>query len=267
MKTNQPKLKQLPDKTFTIDLILTQDQIKSEHQKVLTSVQADFETKGFRKGKVPLEIVKDQVSEEKIIEEVASHLISDAYSKFIKDNKLKPVIQPQIKVKNAPIGLDKDWQIEITSCELPPITLDPKYTAEVAKINKKPKTDAALDEIFDQLLKHTQVTLPSILVESDISNKMSQLIDQTEQAGITVSQYLKGKNQTLEVYKKTLADQITKEWTLNLIIDQIAKDQKINISPADAKALIEKTPQLADNPNLVYYLVQQQKVIDYLKNL
>jgi len=111
MKTNQPELKQLPDKTFIINLNLTQQQIQSEYQKVLVSVQSEFETKGFRKGKVPLDIVKEQISEERIIEEVASHLISDAYSKFIKENKLQPVIQPQIKITNAPISLDKDWQV------------------------------------------------------------------------------------------------------------------------------------------------------------
>jgi len=120
---------------------------------------------------------------------------------------------------------------------------------------------------MDQLLKHTQVTLPSILIDADVSNRMSQLIDQTQQAGITVSQYLKNKNQTLEGYKKILSDQISKEWTLNLVIDQIAKDQKIEITPDETKAIIEKSPQLSDNPNLVYYLIQQQKVIDYLKNL
>jgi FKBP-type peptidyl-prolyl cis-trans isomerase (trigger factor) len=267
MKTNQPELKQLPDKTFIIKLNLTQQQIQSEYQKVLVSVQSEFETKGFRKGKVPLDIVKEQISEERIIEEVASHLISDAYSKFIKENKLQPVIQPQIKITNAPFSLDKDWQVEITSCELPPITLDQKYQDEVKKINQKPKNDATIDEIMDQLLKHTQVTLPSILVDADVSNRMSQLIDQTQQAGITVSQYLKNKNQTLEGYKKILSDQISKEWTLNLVIDQIAKDQKIEITPDETKAIIEKSPQLSDNPNLVYYLIQQQKVIDYLKNL
>jgi FKBP-type peptidyl-prolyl cis-trans isomerase (trigger factor) len=266
MKTTS-KLQSLPDKTFIITLNLTQDQIKSEYQQVLKSVQSDFETKGFRKGKVPLEIVKEQVSEDEILKEVASHLISDAYTAFIKDKNLHPIIQPQIKILNAPISLDKDWQVEITSCELPPLVLDPKYQDEVKKINKLPPSETTIDQIFNELLKLTSVTLPPILVESDINNRLSQLIDQTQQAGITINQYLKNKNQTLDSYKKSLSDQITKEWTLNLIIDQIAKDQKIEVDPKDAEMLIQKSPQLKDNSNLVYYLIQQQKVVDYLKKL
>jgi len=277
MKTNKKDLEKHPDKTFIFNIILSKDDIKKEYDLTLKSVQSNFETKGFRKGKAPLDLVEQQISAAKIIEEVASKLISQKYDQKIKENNLKPIIQPQIKILNPPISLEKDWEIEITGCELPEINIDPKYKTEIIKINSKnsenKKTDEhdhnhdKLDQIIEALTKHCQVDLPKILIDSDVENRMSQLVDQTAQAGITVTQYLKTKNQTLDQYKTLVTEQIAKEWLLNLAIDKISKDQKIEVSKEDIENLVKQNPQMAHKPNFVYYLVTQQKVFEYLQHL
>ena len=61
--------------------------IKKEHQEHLKQFQANFETKGFRKGKAPLDVVEQNINPEKLFEEVASHLISHAYGEKIKKHK------------------------------------------------------------------------------------------------------------------------------------------------------------------------------------
>jgi FKBP-type peptidyl-prolyl cis-trans isomerase (trigger factor) len=96
---------------------------------------------------------------------------------------------------------------------------------------------------------------------------MSQLVDQVQQAGLTVNQYLKTKNLTLEQYQENLKKQVKNEWITNLAIDSIARDQKLTVSEEEVKTLVAKNQQLASNLNLVYYLLTQQKVFDYLKKL
>ena len=277
MKTNTNDLEKQKNKTFILRIVLTKEEIDKEYQSTLKSVQSSFETKGFRKGKAPLDLVEQQISKPKIIEDVASHLISHAYDQKVKENGLKPIIQPQIKITNPPISLDKDWEIEIVGCELPEITIDPKYQADIVEINSKnqpSKTDGDhdhkhdnLDEILDVLTKHCQVDLPQILIDSDMENRMSQLIDQVAQAGITVAQYLKTKNQTLDQYKAVITGQITKEWIINLAIDKISKDQKIEVAKEEVENLLKQNPKMAQNPNFVYYLITQQKVFEYLQHL
>lgn len=256
------------DKTFVLNFTLKQADIASTQQHVLQEIQADFETKGFRKGKAPLEVVKNNVSETKLIEEILTHLISEEYQKKISAQKLHPIIQPQIRVLNPPLTLDKDWQIEVTGCELPEITIDSKYIAEIKKINTGKENDnEKLNLTIESLIKHSQVEIPEILIKADIENKLSQLVDQTQQAGITVDAYLKSRQQTLEQYQESLKGQIKSEWITNLAIDKIAKDQKMEVSPQEVDELTAKNPALAKNLNLVYYLLTQQKVFDYLKKL
>jgi FKBP-type peptidyl-prolyl cis-trans isomerase (trigger factor) len=269
MATNTtPDLQQLKDKTFVLTLTLSRPEVAKSHQAVLQKAQAEYEAKGFRKGKAPLNVVTANLSEPKIIEEVLNELLSKIYSDKITQYHLHPIVQPQIKILNPPITFDKDWQVEITGCELPQITLDPKYLDEIKKINIGKETDNnKLNLTIESLLKHSRVELPSILIESDLNNKMSQLVDQVQQANLTVNQYLESKKLTLEQYQENLKAQIKNEWITNLAIDSIARDQKLTVSEEEIKSLVAKNQQLANNLNLVYYLLTQQKVFEYLKKL
>ena len=267
MKQNSP-IQKLSDKTFILNLEIPVADIKKEYQEHLKSFQANFETKGFRKGKAPMEVVEANVSPEKMFEEVASHLISHVYGHALEEHQLKPIIQPQIKFKNDKPDFDHGWQIEITSCELPEIELNDKYLDEIKKINAdKSLTDEnqKMDQIVKTIIKYAKLNLPQILIESDLESHLSGLVNQTAQAGITVQQYLESQKQTLESYKETLRKRIIDEWTINLAISKIAKDNKIEVSETEVKDILAKNPNLGSNINMVYYLLTQQKVFDFLK--
>jgi len=267
MKPNSA-IQRLKDKTFILNLTIDQKDIQNEYQKTLLSFQKNFETKGFRKGKAPIEVVKDSISPEKMFEEVASHLISDEYSKAIKANDLKPIIQPQVKFKNEHPDLNQNWEIEITSCELPEIELDDKYKEEIKKINSDKEIkdeNQKMDQIIKVLINKSKLTLPEILIESDLQSHLSGLVDQANQAGITVQQYLDNQKITLEKYKENLKKRITDEWTINLSINKIAKDNKIEVSEGEVKTVLTQNPSLSKNINMIYYLLTQQKVFEFLK--
>ena len=267
MKQNSP-IQKLSNKTFILNLEIPVADIKKEYQEHLKAFQANFESKGFRKGKAPLEVVEANISPEKMFEEVASHLISHAYGHAIDEHQLKPITQPQVKFKNEKPDFEHDWQIEITSCELPEIELKNKYLDEVKKIHTdKSLTDEnqKMDQIIKTLIKNTKLDLPEILIESDLESHLSNLINQTAQAGITVQQYLEGQKQTIESYKETLRQRIIDEWTTNLAISKIAKDNKIEVSEDEVKDILTKNPNLGSNINMIYYLLTQQKVFDFLK--
>lgn len=267
MKPNLP-IQKLKDKTFILNLKIDLKDIQKEYQSSLQSIQKNFETKGFRKGKAPLSVVIDSTSPEKIFEEVASHLISHVYFEAIKTNNLKPIIQPQVKFKNEHPDLDHSWEIEITGCELPEIELGENYQTEIKKINTNKDIkdeNQRMDQIIKVLINSAKLTLPDILIDSDLQSHLSGLIDQANQAGITVTQYLDSQKLTLENYKENLKKRIIDEWTVNLSINKIAKDNKIEVSEDEVKAVLAKNPSLSKNINMVYYLLTQQKVFEFLK--
>ena len=122
-----------------------------------------------------------------------------------------------------------------------------------------------MDQIIQALIKNAKVDLPEILIDSDLQSHLSGLVDQANQAGITVQQYLESQKQTLDGYKESLKKRIVEEWTINLTISKIAKDNKIEVSEEEVKDILTKNPALSQNINMIYYLLTQQKVFEFLK--
>lgn len=268
MKTNH-QFKQLKDKSFTIVLTLEAKDIKHEYQHVLGEIQQNFEKKGFRKGKAPLDVVEQNISPQAVIEEVLNHLLPEAYKSIIDEHQLKPITEPTIKIKTEKLSLDTDWVLELESTELPEIQIDPKFYTEVKTMNKDKKLEskAKTDKIVALILKNSKLTLPAVLLNNDVNRRLSELVEQLQSAKLTVDQYLKNKNTTLTDYRKELEKQIQNDWTLNLAINQIAIDQKLKVEEKEVQDLFTRSPELKNDPNLVYYLLTQQKVIDYLQNI
>jgi trigger factor len=267
MKSQNSPLQQLPDQTFILNFTISPDEIESEYQKVLTQVAKNFSAKGFRKGKAPISLVEENTNPDRILEEVAQNLISHQYQHLLSQHQLHPIIPPQVKVLNPPITRTNPWQLEIKSCQTPQIKLG-DYKTALKKINsqKHDSAESQLNQIFDQLLSLTQVDLPQVLTDYEIENRLTQLVDQINQAGLSFNQYLKSKDTTLEKLKEDLKQQVAKEWTLNLVIDQVSQEEKINLSPEELKDFATKAPK-GVNPNTLAYLLLQQKVLTYLKEL
>jgi len=268
MKTNH-QLKQLKDKSFTVELTLEASDIKKEYQHVLSEIQATFEKKGFRKGKAPLDVVEQNISPQNVIEEVLNHLLPKAYKSIIEEHQLKPITEPTIKIKTEKLSLDSDWVLELESSELPEVKIDSGFIADIKKLNKDKKIEkkAKMDQIVNLIIKHTKIELPSVLLNNDVNHRLSDLVEQLQSAKLTVDQYLKNKKTTLPEYRTELEKQIKNDWSLNLAINQIAVDQKIKVEEAEIKDIFTKSPELKNDPNLVYYLLTQQKVLDYLQNI
>lgn len=268
MKTNA-KITNNKDKSFSLTFSVSVDEIKKEYNHTLSHVAADFETKGFRKGKAPLDVVKNSISSEKMLDEVVNHVLSEKYDEIIKDNNLKPATQPAVKILNPPFTLDKEWQIEITGAQIPDITIDKKAYAEIKKINadtkveKEKKTDA----IMKVVLENSKSEIAKIILDNEVDRKLTNLVDQIQKAGLTFDSYLKNKNQTSEQLRHELEHQATDEWMLNLAIAQISSEQKLDPTPEEVKDIVSKNPSLQNNPSLVVYLLTQQKVINYLLSI
>jgi len=265
MKTNKT-ISKLTDKTFTLSLKIKKTQIQEENNKVLKSIQKTYKSTGFRVGKVPLEIISQNISPQKIIEEMASSLLPHLYSQKIKKLKLNPIIQPQVKFVNPPISLDKDWQIEITSCELPDLNLKTGYVAQIKKLNLNKNKDQTRP-ILDVLIKNSQVKLPQILLDTEMQKQLSSLVDQTQQAGLEIGQYLKSKNTTLEEYKKNLLKQIKEQWIINLALDKICQKEKLKIDQEDIQKALKINPTINPQSEHLHHILLQQKTLDFLKKV
>ena len=120
--------------------------------------------KGFRPGKVPKSILKQQFGKS-IYGEVLDKVLKETSTKVLEDKKIKPAGQPKIDLKT--FGEDKDLEYVISVTQLPKVELKSIENIKVEDYNVKidPKeTDKRIQEIANNQSNFKEI-------ENKVSNK------------------------------------------------------------------------------------------------
>ena len=130
-------------------IIIPQSLIDVKVDDYIEKVRGNFNLKGFRKGQVPAEVVKEKYGKS-ILAEESDKLINDTIKKVVTDNDLKLALSPKVDVKEFKAGID----LEVTATfELYPDV--PEIDVKKLKITKREpiinKSD--VDESFEKLIK------------------------------------------------------------------------------------------------------------------
>ncbi|MBW6520887.1 MAG: trigger factor [Desulfoarculaceae bacterium] len=88
-------VEKLTDLTRKITIALPEDVVQKELKDAYDKVQKDVKLKGFRRGKVPRSIILKNF-QQKVEPEVAEKLIQDTYFTAIEQEKIDPVVHPEI---------------------------------------------------------------------------------------------------------------------------------------------------------------------------
>ena len=141
MKTT---VKKLEKSEVEISCILEIADFQKFEDKALERLGERVELPGFRKGKVPKAMVKENVSEMMVLEEMAELAISDAYPKILESEKIDAIGRPQVAITKIAKG--SDLEFKITTAVLPDMKL-PDYKKLAAKVKKdNPVKEVVIDE-------------------------------------------------------------------------------------------------------------------------
>ena len=94
--------------------------IKNSLDEKYEEIKKNVVLKGFRPGKVPVEVLKRQFGKA-VYGEVLDKVLKDSTTKALEDNKIKPAGQPKIDLKTFGEGKDLEYIISVT--ELPKVDI------------------------------------------------------------------------------------------------------------------------------------------------
>ena len=129
---------------------LTADELDTKVNEKLHEAQPDVEMKGFRKGKVPIALLKRQFGQ-RILGEAMQETIDGAMSKHFADSGDRPAMQPNVEMQNREKWKEgEDVEVSLTYETLPSI---PDVDFSKIKLQKLVvKSDkAAVDEALGNL--------------------------------------------------------------------------------------------------------------------
>lgn len=145
------KIKNTYDKKLKKDylVVVPRQMVELRVNDYIAKIRGNFSLKGFRKGQVPAEVIKEKYGQS-IMAEESDKIINDTIKKIVKDNNIKLALSPKIDIKTFEAG--KDIELTATMEIYPQV---PEIELSKIKVVKKEAEISASDieEALNKLLK------------------------------------------------------------------------------------------------------------------
>ncbi len=136
------------------NIVVTAAELDNKVNEKLTEAQPEVEMKGFRKGKVPMALLKKQFGQ-RLLGEAMQESIDGAMNKHFEDSGDRPALQPEVKMTNEDWKEGDDVHVEMSYEALPAIPEVDLKSVELDKLIVK-ADDAAIEEALNNLAETAQ---------------------------------------------------------------------------------------------------------------
>ncbi|KII18364.1 trigger factor [Phaeobacter sp. S60] len=135
-------------------ITVTAAELDAKVNEKLVEAQPEVEMKGFRKGKVPMALLKKQFGQ-RLIGEAMQETIDSAMNKHFEESGDRPAMQPDVKMTNEDWKEGDDVNVEMSYEALPEIPEVDLSGVELEKLVVK-ADDAAVEEALANLAETAQ---------------------------------------------------------------------------------------------------------------
>ena len=167
MKTEIEKLEK---SRIEILFELSAEEFKEYFEEAINILGRDFETEGFRKGKVPREILEKKLPSERILETAVDHAVSHSYMVKAKElmesqtEKIEVIGRPEIEIIKFANGSPLEFKATVSI--MPTVLLpDYKKIASAIKIKEVNVEDKEIEESLAYLQKSRSQVFPKTETE------------------------------------------------------------------------------------------------------
>jgi FKBP-type peptidyl-prolyl cis-trans isomerase (trigger factor) len=294
MKT---QIEKLPKSTMKLTVTVENSAVKDFYEKEVVKAVSNTEIQGFRKGTAPRDMVIEKVGNSRLYGDTLNEVLQHFYPQALKENKLMPVSNPKVEIKEFDIEKDLEFTAEFAIRPEVKVkdykkALKDYYKEKTEKIQKekleklkkgelKPEESGedhhdhvhiGPNEIIDVLLKESEVEMSDILIDEETDRLMTRLMEQLDTIKLSIDKYLKAQEKTADDlrndYKKLAENNIKAEFVLSHLItveNVEVTDEEIDemVSAAGDPSVTEK---LEDPMQRLYIktILQKNKLINKL---
>ncbi|MDE2188175.1 MAG: hypothetical protein KGJ35_00395 [Patescibacteria group bacterium] len=271
-------VKNLDKSRVEISASLPAEQFDACRTEALKNIGESVTIDGFRKGKIPENVLVQKVGEKTILEEMAEIALGKTYPDIIVNEKIDAIGRPEIRITKLAAG--NPLEFSIITAIVPVVTL-PDYKSIAESVEKAPTdekvTDAEIDEAILRIRKshasheghdHDKMTaeehekaimdaLPELT--DDFVKTLGDFADITDfKSKLSIMIAEDKKNQAREKRRIAIADALLEKTLLEL--PDVMIQSEVNRTEAQFKADIERMGIKLDD-----YLNHAKKSIEDLR--
>ena len=110
----EAKMEKIDVNVVKFEVKVEADKFKEALTRAYKKNVKKFNVPGFRKGKVPMNVVKKYYGVEVLLEDAVNFAIEGSYANLLKENNVRPVDFPKVEVVQAEEGKDLIYTAEVT---------------------------------------------------------------------------------------------------------------------------------------------------------
>ncbi|MFI5240858.1 MAG: trigger factor [Microgenomates group bacterium] len=269
--------------TFTIPFTI----IKVAQDETVAEMARDMTVPGFRKGKAPLDKVREKIQESTLIEHSLSHILPRALADAIKEHSVRIAIYPKYELISAKEG--ENWQIRALTCELPEIKLG-DYKKEIQgaarasslwtpgkgdakkEVTREEKESLVINALMDKI----KFTVPRILIEEEVSSRLTNLLARIEKLGLALEAYLASIGKNPDTLRAEYESQAKDAIALDLVLSKIVEEESLKVEPKEVESALQMSQNangqidpndLESRKRVMESILKKRKALDFLVSL
>ena len=142
----QIKQENIDSNTIKFEIIISKEKLEPSLQKSYLKNVKNIFIPGFRKGKVPRNVVERYYGKDILFNDAFNFFLPTLYNEIVKDNKLDPISQPEYRITK--INDDGSVEVEMIIYNKPNFEL-PNYKEYDLKLEEAIATDEEVKELID----------------------------------------------------------------------------------------------------------------------
>lgn len=288
-QNSQSTVARSDDGTIQITFTVPYSDIQNAKEEVAKENSEKTNIPGFRPGKAPLEKIIENIPENTLLEKSLSKILPNLLSSAIQKHKIKPAVYPKFELISA--KENEDWQIRALTCELPKIDLgdykkellSKKSTSSIWTPSKGKTTDDKKvsreekeQEAIKYLIDNIKINISKVLIDEEVNSRLSKLLERIEKLGLSLESYLVSIGKTAESLRNEYEDHAKKSISLDLILTNIADEEKLEVDKKDIDAAIDagradknvaKELNTPEQKRFIEIILKRRKALDFITSL
>ena len=154
--------------------------------------------------------------------------------------------------------------------------LEAKISESILTNKESELENKYIDELLEAAAKDTEVDIPDVMIDDELERMIREYDSHLRSQGITLEQFYKFTNSDEEALKSQMRPEAARRVKHRLMLEEIAKQEKIEISDEEANKEAERLAenyqikkeeflQMFGGLDLVKYDLKMRKAIDVLK--
>ena len=155
-------------------------------------------------------------------------------------------------------------------------TLEAKISENILTHKESEIENKYMDALLEEAAKDVKIDIPDVMIEEELNRMIGQYREHLQMQGITLEQFYQFTGSDEQALRDQMREEAVKRITYRLMLEEIAKVEKIEISDKDAKEEAKKMAEkyqmdkdeflkMFGGLEMIKYDMQMRKAMEIIK--